>query len=454
MKNFATRILLLACLVTAPIEVRGQGGNNQGGNNQGGGFPGGITINPGGLIASPMSQRINPALEQRRLKALAQQNLPSEVNHPSELRKVSLVRLEQECLEAIENGRNIPDHVKYLSGITQIHYLFALPETGDVVLAGPAEGFAPLQDGRMVGVETGRPVLTLDDLLVMLRLDNMNTTLGCSFDPEPARLANAQAWNRANSSPASPAVARQRFHQMAQVLGNWNITIFGLPAASHAAITTVEADYELKRLTLGLYKPGIRGFLSHLDTVQPGGNSMRRWWFAPLYNVIERSADGNAFHISGPRLQLLSQDELVDVQGNRSDAAFTTVSAERYTKQFNKHIEALCQRIPSFAGIQNLFDLAVVAALIRSNRLEEAVGWKPSLLLNAQRLPIAEYSVPTEVPSMANVKSANRGLLLGLIGGGVTIVPNRVVSRTDVLDEKDRPAAAPKATGKTDFWWD
>ena len=240
---------------------------------------------------------------------------------------------------------------------------------------------------------------------------------------------------------------------MARVLGNWNITVFGLPASSHAAVTTVEADYELKRLTLGLNRPGIRGFVSHLDMARPGENTMRRWWFAPLYDVIERSPDGAAFHLSGPRLQLLAQDELVDVQGNRSDAAFTEVSAERYTKQFNKHMAALCQRIPSFAGVQNLFDLAVVCALIRSNRLMELVDWEPSVFLDERALPIREYVVPTQVPSLANVKSANRSLLIGLIGGGVTIVPDRIISRTDELLPEEEPDVA-AADDETRFWWD
>ena len=256
----------------------------------------------------------------------------------------------------------------------------------------------------MVGVETGRPVLVLDDLLAMMRLPDMNTSLGCSFDPEPKRLADAQAWNRANSSPATVAVARQRFHQMARVLGNWNIRTFGLPASSHAAVTTVEADYQLKMLTLGLNRPGIRGFLSHLDMARPGENTMRRWWFAPRYDVIERSADGLIFRISGPRLQLLSQEELVDGQGNRSDAAFTEISAERYTKQFNKHLPRLVQRVPAFAAVQNIFDLAVLAAIIRNNKLWEQIDYEPVTLRDAKKLPLKKYTVPTEVPSLANVK--------------------------------------------------
>ena len=446
-------LILIAVFTSAGVacgQNNGQGGQGQGGNQ----FPGGIQINPDGVVAAPHARRINPGLEQKRLKALASRQLPGDMATASELRKVSLVRLEQEIQEEIDAGKEISAPLRYLAGITQLQYIFAIPEANDLVIAGPAEGFAALADGRVVGVETGRPVLTLDDLLVMLRLRSTNLQLGCSFDPDPNRLAAAQAWNKANSSPARAAVARRRFHQMANVLGNWDVTVFGLPPDSHAAITAVEADFQMKRLTLGLQKPAIRGFLSHLDLAKPGENTMRRWWFTPCYDVIERSADNRVFHISGPRLQLLSQEELVDSQGNRSNAGFKEISTERYTKQFNKHMAALCQRIPSFAGIQNLFDMAVIVALIRSNGLMESVGWRPSLLLDEDKLPVQKYTVPKATPSLVNVKPAKRGLMLGKISGGITIVPNRVISRGSTVEAGSLPNADPPAGAGNKWWWD
>ncbi|MCA9082787.1 MAG: DUF1598 domain-containing protein [Planctomycetaceae bacterium] len=440
---------LLIMLMLPPTIAQNAGGN-QGQNNQ---FPGGILINPDGLISSAAGQRINPALEQKRLKALAGRTLPSELATASELRKVSLNRLEQSCESALAEGREFSDAHRYLAGITQIHYVFAMPESEDVVIAGPAEGFAADRSGRVIGIETGRPVLTLQDLLTVLRIQRPHTALGCSFDPDPDRLASAQAWNKANSAPASTAVARQRFFQMAQVLGNWNVTIFGLPESGHAAITAVEADFTMKRIALGLDRPAVRGFLSHLEMARPGENTMRRWWFAPRYEVLERSTDGLAWRLAGPRLQLLSQEELVDVQGIRSDAPFKEVSAERYTKQFNRHMDALCAQFACFAGIQNLFDLSVVSALIRSERLAEQAGWVPGLFLDDERLPLNEFPVPREVPSLVNVKMSGRSLMIGLIGGGVTIVPEQVIGRTVELKPEQQPTIVAPAV-RTTWWWD
>ena len=148
----------------------------------------------------------------------------------------------------------------------------------------------------------------------------------------------------------------------------------------------------------------------------------------------------------------MSQDELVDEQGNRSDAAFTEVSTERYTQQFNKHMESLCEQIPAFAGIQNLFDLAIVEALIREHRLNNLVSWTPTLFLDEEKLPIQEFTVPTDVPSLTNVKTVNRSLLMGLVGGGVSIVPNRIIVRTNELSPEKLPDFRPTKTAT--WWWD
>lgn len=473
MSRFAATVGLLSVFLvsgTAGAQLGQQGGGGfggfgggfggLGGGGQGGGlggglgqFPGGIAINPDGLISAPEARRINPTLEQKRLRSIAGKMLSTDLTVASELRKVSLNRLEAACQRAMDAGEPIPIDCQCLAGLTRIHYLFAIPETGDVIIAGSAEGFAPLQDGRVVGVETGRPVVMLEDLLAMLRLKSLRQTLGCSFDPEPERLAQCQAWNKANNAPASVAIARQRFFQIAKILGNWNVTVFGLPRTSHAALTTVEADYRLKRIGLGLDRPRIRGFRSHLDMAGRNENTFRRWWFAPHYEVIERSTDGLAFHLEGPRLQLMSQEELVDAQGNRSSAPFKQVSVEKYTQQFNKHIDELCRQVSSFAAVQNLFDVAVVAALIRAEQLPDRVDWRPSLFLDENKLPISKFHVPAEVGSLVNVKPLGRNLLVGLIGGGVTIVPDHIISRSELLPAADIPVARRPDDADT-WWWD
>ena len=88
------------------------------------------------------------------------------VARTSRLRKVSLNRLEA-ALQA--NNGVLTDEMRHLAGLLRARYVFYYPETKDIVIAGPAEGWMANPSGRVVGINSGRPVLQLQDLVVALR---------------------------------------------------------------------------------------------------------------------------------------------------------------------------------------------------------------------------------------------------------------------------------------------
>ena len=56
--------------------------------------------------------------------------------------------------------------LQFLAGLNRIDYLFLDPEGKDLILAGPAEPFVVDLSGRALGVQSGRPAIRLDDLIV------------------------------------------------------------------------------------------------------------------------------------------------------------------------------------------------------------------------------------------------------------------------------------------------
>ena len=101
--------------------------------------------------------------------------------------------------------------MKNLAGLTRVEYVFCYPDTGDIVIAGPAEAWAAAPSGRMQGVVTGRPVIELQDLIVALRAfpAGGNTKKGpfikCSIDPTAEGLARMQQFlSEFGRSLASP----------------------------------------------------------------------------------------------------------------------------------------------------------------------------------------------------------------------------------------------------------
>ena len=437
-------------------EVFAQGNNNQ--NNASG-----IKVDAQGVVSFALANDSAGFLDKKRRAAAAKKSAAGDSSKPSDQRLVSLVKLEQRIDECLTGGKPIPDEVFYLAGLQRIDHVFVFPDDKDLVIAGPAEGLVPDAVGRMIGVESGRPALRLDDLAVALRTLVKSREVGCSIDPVPERLAALQKFVQAGG-PSSVAAVEARFKQMDDILGLQDVRVDGVPAETHFALSLIEADYRMKRISIGLENPGVKGLKSHLAMIGAGGNTIQRWWFVPLYDAIYRSDDGLAYQFEGQRVQLLSQEEMADAQGNRSAAATTRLSTQAFAKQFTEKYPELADRSPIFAELQSLIDLAVLAALIQKERLDQQVDWKMTTLLDEQRLIVPTFPTPKQIASMVNFKRAGSNIV-GLVGGGVTIRPQQVLSKATApasspgskaprLDATRTTAATAKRSDSHPWWWD
>ncbi len=434
----------------------GIGGGNQGGGQGGGqGQQGGIAIDPAGVVSAAYQKETTDKLSLKRLEAVARKSLSKDINQHATLRKVSLVRLERTCQKFAEQKQHVTDEIDFLAGIQRIDYVFVYPESGDIVIAGPAEGFAANAIGRVVGVTTGRPPLRLDDLIVALRTVGKTRMIGCSIDPVPANHAKLIDAAKANAGPSTPAAIQQRFQQLARILGNQVVTVQGVPAESHFAHVLVEADYRMKLIAVGVERPKVTGLRSQMDLQLPGETIYQRWWFTPLYDSINTTEDANAFQLTGQRLQLLSQDEQTDQSGRRTNAATTRVSTQRFAKQFTEKFEDLAAAVPIFAELQNVTDLCILAALLRQERLTERVDWKMDLFLDSDRMPVLIGRAPQHVPTVGNWKRSGQ-LMLGLIGG-VSIDASTALQSVPRSSDKSRSLESARTQksvpADADRWW-
>jgi hypothetical protein len=423
-----------------------------------GGGQGGIAIDAGGVVTPAFAKETTARLNQKRQEALAAEHLTSDVNVSSSLRKVSLVRLEKMSREFAEQDKHVPAEMQFLAGLQRIDYVFVYPETGDLVIAGPAEGFAPNVIGRVLGTSTGRPPLRLDDLIVALRTVPQASLIGCSIDPTQQGLTQFNDYLKRNSFATTTAVIQRRFREMAQAMGPQDVSVFGVPANSHYASVLVEADYRMKLMSVGLERPKISKWKSHLQLIGTGGNTLQRWWFTPLYDAFKQSQDGNAFQISGQRVQLMSQSEQVSASGKRSAAAMQAQSIEKFAKQFTERYEDVAEVSPIFAELQNIIDLAILAALFEKEQLPQRVDWSMDLFLDETKAPLAKGNAPSKVASVCNYRKAG-SRMVGLVGGGVTISPNRLLRQVAFKREGNRELessgrnSVPSSDLKT-WWWD
>jgi len=421
---------------------------------------GGILVDPEGIVRPMFHLEKQGKLDKKRRQELAGRSLPGDLNQKSDLRKVSLVQLEAECEAYARDRTHVTSEMQYLAGLQRIDYVFVYPEEKDIVIAGPAEGYLVDNFGHALGATTGRPALRLDDLMVALRsIERGGGMIRCSIDPNEANLAKLMAYIKQTSGAATLDVAKSQMSKLGDILGLQNVSLSGVPSESHFAEMLVEADIRMKRMAIGVDKPKIKGFKSHLAMVGADGNSIQRWWFTPLYGTFTKTDNSLAFHFSGQRVQLMSQEELVSDAGRRSNAPFTRVSTQKFSKQFTDRYPELADATPVYAELQSVFDLAVLAALIKKENLARKVGWKMELFLDGERATIVKRNVPHQVPSVSNYKVLQGQTFVAQVSGGVTIDPWQVLKHNEYRKdsggalETAREEAGDDARPEEHRWW-
>ena len=79
-------------------------------------------------------------------QAAVRAGLNTQAAKRSAMRYISLKHLEKAIRE--KNGA-ITDEMRYLAGLLRVHYVFFYPDSGDIVIAGPAEGWTTDPAGRV-----------------------------------------------------------------------------------------------------------------------------------------------------------------------------------------------------------------------------------------------------------------------------------------------------------------
>ena len=298
------------------------------------------------------------------------------VGFESELRKVSITRLEHAAQILAAQGQRPDAAMSHLAGIYEIEYLVVQPETGDIIIAGPAGPWRKDAHGRPLNVKTGKPVLQLDDLVVCLRNAwGENGKFGCSINPRKQNLAATKTF-LATSNLKGNAWSKG----IQTSLGFQDIEVFGIDPQTHTARVLVEADYRMKLIGMGL-EASIPQVPSYLDRIQltPGGQvppmDVVRWWFTQNYDHIVADEKRLTFRFEGTGVKVLSENEFVTAQGDRVHTGASNALTAGFAKDFTDHFDELAKKYPVYRQLKNVFDLALVASLIRSQKLDDKSDW-------------------------------------------------------------------------------
>ena len=430
-------------------------------------FEGGVHVDADGLMRRGLRPAGDAGLaELHRLAAAA--NGRQRAGARSPLRKVSLTRLERQVQQRLAQGRPITTEMRVLAGLERVKYVLVYPDTRDIVLAGPADAWKSSAEGRLVAATSGRPLVQLDDFVVVLRHLSAapEATFGCSIVPRREALAKAkQVIEATGASPLKPGQKKAWLESIRSAVGRQDVRVRGISADTRVARVLVEADYRMKLVGMGL-EPGPLGVRSYLQLASatrgqpPPPLEVLRWWFTLDYDKLLATKDRNAFELRGKGVRVLSENELLTQLGQRVHTGEAEPLNRRFADSFTENFTALAARYPAYAELQNVFDLAVATALIKSQGLADRTTWGMTCFGPGGTYRVAAGRSPRSVETVANHRVVGGKHIIAGVSGGVKVDPWKFVAPSAIktddygLLEATRVTAAEKRAADAAWWWD
>lgn len=420
----------------------------------------GIDVDATGVLRV---KQFDPRLARQRLAAARAQG-DNDVMRQSKLRKVSLNRLEAAIAEQISAGVGITDEMKALAGLTSVQYVFFYPDTNDIVIAGPAEGFFADPTDRFIGINSGRPSVLLEDLVTALRAYGPNhrptSVISVSIDPTPEGLQRMNEFMLMARRRARPNDAARIANGMKENLGLQTVTFKGIPDSTHFARVLVEADYRMKLIGIGLEKLPV-AVKSYVDRANPSAvsaNAMERWYFQPNYDGIAVSEDGNAMKIKERGVQLVGENERV-AGGRRAASGRVNRASQAFCLEFTEKFNLIAQRVRIYGELRQLIDVAIAAAYIQQQDFYGQAGWDMPVLTDESLVSVETYTAPEQVETAVNAIWRGNTLMTPL-GGGVHVEPRMALNKDRVevdltgANDQTKQSAGPANLTPGQWWWD
>jgi hypothetical protein len=314
------------------------------------------------------------------------------------------------------------------------------------------------------GIDSGRPALQLQDLIVALRAfapgKRNPPVLLCSIDPTPEGLARVQQFLRSLGGQITPGDEQMVVDGLRTSLGMQNIRIGGVAPNTHYAQVLLECDYRMKLIGIGLERPPVR-MVSYVDAAKPNGarNNLQRWYFIPDYKCVRVAADSLGLELTGDTVKLVSEDQIVGGDGNRAVTGKSNKASDMFTKTFTQKYAELAARVPVFAEMRNVIDLAIAAAFIHQQDFYTKADWQAATFNDERSLAVETYTTPLQVETVCTAVWKG-GHLMTPVGGGVTIHPNQAIDSKNTLPDEDgkiselRESVNLRDLPADRWWWD
>ena len=205
--------------------------------------------------------------------------------------------------------------------------------------------------------------------------------------------------------------------------------------------------------------------------------SVVRWWFTLNEQPVSTNPDETVFTFSGSSVKVLSENEFVSHNGERIHTGKSDIPTRGFARDFTNHFDAISKKYPVYNQLKNIFDLALVAGIVRQQRTTEKIQWEqtffgtpkkpttPNSTHSRLTYPMENDRAAHEVQSIISEKflrSRKRGVhrdfhILG-VSGGVSVSSAELLSESIVRNSNseldDRLENQTPDLQVRRWWWD
>lgn len=415
---------------------------------------GGVDIDSNGVLngkTAPLDKNIR----ERLVKSLNAAD--KDIQSTTRMRTISLHGLESAINQASNRGEPLPPEIQFMAGLQRIEYIVLSPETNDILISGPAEGWKVNDDGQVVGIKSGTPVLHLEDFLVAMRHvedARQGQGISVSIDPTQEGIKRLNQFYEAINNNFDPGMRST----IEETVGPQTISLTGVPKDSRFSQVLVAADYKMKRYSMGLEESPIANMPSVLELARRKDAGFRkmapRFWMECNYEPVATTGDNLVWQIRGQGVRTLTEDSFYNEKGEAIDkAGKVNKFAKQWAGTMTERYDELSKAEPAFRDLRNVMDLAVVSAIMARENLLDKVGLEiPTITGKDSFVSIPTLNVPKTVPTQCSFVHLSRSWLI-TASGGVQVDSWGVAAKIEQDDAiaKSRQVALNKTADR--WWW-
>lgn len=424
-------------------------------------FPSGVFIDPLGQLrhVSIGAKTAPVSLTSQSIKkqSFEEQHLLSHsggLSHPwrneSDLRVVSLRKLDQALGWRVSSGLRTTQEFEHLAGLSRIEYVFIDVANEDVLFAGPASGE---RNAAIHGFH-------LIDLALLIELLNSKSSpLGCSIDPTDEGILAAQQLLKPAGALKRLAINPQKFvGQMQDKIGPHHVRVFGMPASSPAAVALVAADEHMKQLGFGTARTSvpIESYFDHLDKqTDVPTESLIRWWFTFANEPIRSNEQRTLFQLPTQCVALLSEQQWVSMLGRKATGK-QDPAADAFAASMTAGMGELRKVHPDYARMVALFESTLALQLVlEASGQHDLHDWFPNL----KHLAYASFNQPAEPKTVSGLTTWHKlkqGTVVAVVSGGVQINPRKLSAEShweNATISVDLPLTTTSVEVSRESWW-